>query len=248
MERTLRWVWFVSLTAIIAGSLVNLGFLVLNVDIPKALYRLVSVRSQYNLAAVAVTVIEIVAGLIACSYGMRRPGGWRAQGAWLIVGGGLIALGLADLTHLQSRIGLPRIAQTPVAAALGVVGLLATLRVTRDLWPDRRARRLWLIAIVLLLTNPATEAWKHSLSSDPLNYQFVAFGQPWRFSPAAWRDLHSVELLQESTEELAALLLFASLAAVASTSPREGAFAAPIAERSNRPLARVGEPLLDDRG
>jgi hypothetical protein len=93
---------------------------------------------------------------------------------------------------------------------LGLAVLLgAALLLAGGAWRAPRARWLVLTGIVLLLSNPLTEAVERRLISDSDNYTFVAPDQPYRFDADASAELWLVTHVQELSETAAGLCLLA---------------------------------------
>ncbi len=190
------------------ATLVNLGFIVAGKDIPTTLGPLIDVRRQLSVPAFVVGFIEVLAGILALALASVRLRRRRLLGAatWATLGLAAIVAASADLTHPQDHLHTTS-AETTLAVVLlwSVFAVVAAL-VALDLRSCRTLLPVWALAVLMIVSNPVTEAWKHALVSDPANYTFVAAGLPARFNDDAWRRLNLVEVLQETTEAAAAFL------------------------------------------
>lgn len=211
MSRAFLLLGAVAACVVVVGNVVALTSTSL---IPLTWTRWLSFEPQAGVAGVVGLLLEVGVALLALcaawrSY--RRGAQTIIPLAWTFIFLSSVAAGFIDLLH-------PGVAhlQGTLRGVL-IVGAFAPLLVASlaaasvDIWSMPRSRAYWLAGVVLFLTNPLSEAWKHHLTHDPGNYTFTAFGQPWQFSAHAWRLLQITDTIQETTELVAALLLVIAL-------------------------------------
>lgn len=178
-----------------------------------ALHDQMDITAGRNLAAVYQCVVALAAALLCTRIAWRTTFGW-SRIVWLAIASGLTMTCVLEFT------GLPGSMQSiPLVVALVSMPFVVFMYKHSRHLPD--ARLLLAILLILLLSNPITDAVERHITSNDDNYTFVAANEPYAFSPDAWTRLQVVSHIQEISEILAIILIVAVSEALLSSPTTE---------------------------
>lgn len=150
---------------------------------------------------------------------------WRRQQRMVMLGWAALLGGLAGLLVLDAGWVRPPVLDATLigldgwrVSRLELAGVVIALWIGAFLlwqvWSRPVARWCVVIALLIGLTNPMTEAVENHLISDGWNYQYIANDQPYRFRDGPSIQLHQIQTIQEISEMLSILLLALALGLV----------------------------------